>query len=83
MFLSFLLQHNLLPYLAIIIMGTVIYFQFEKSIEQNLLIKEQEATIELTASNLAIIQTANEDRFKALEGVRHSKWKKGKHESSF
>ncbi len=83
MFMSFLLQHNLLPYIAIVIMGVVIYFQFENSIEQNMLIKEQEETIQQTASNIAIIQTANEDRFKALEGVRHSKWKKGKHESSF
>lgn len=83
MLLKFLLQHNLLPYIAIVIMGGVIYLQFEKSIEQKLLIDEQEASIELTNSSLNIIQTYNEDRFKALEGVRRTKWKKGKHESSF
>jgi len=81
--LGLLLQHNALPYIAILIMGTVIYFQFENSIEQKLLIAEQEASIELTASNMNIIQTSNENRFKALETVRKTKWKRGKHEGSF
>ena len=81
--LGFLLQHNLLPYLAIAILGYTVYWQIGKIEEQAISIREKEVEIQQTTENINIIQTYNESRFKALEGIRKTKWKKGKHEGSF
>ena len=81
--LQFLLQHNLLPYVAIVVLSGMVYWQMGKIAEQDLAIKEKEVEILQTTENMNIIQTYNESRFRALEGVRKTKWKKGKHEGSF
>ena len=81
--MSFLLQHNLLPYLAKVILGGIVYWQIGKIAEQDLALKQRDIEIQQTTENINIIQTYNESRFKALEGVRKTKWKKGKHEGSF
>ncbi len=83
MILQFLLKHNLIPYIAIIILGSVIYWQHGRAVERNLVIEQQEATINAVGQTMGIIQSGNEKRLKELESVRQSEWSEGKHEGIF
>ncbi len=81
--LGLLLQNNALPYIAIVLLGGLLYWQTGKIAEQAILIDAKDASIELTATNMAIMHTYTNTRIDALEKVKKTKWKKGKHESSF
>lgn len=83
MLLTFLLKHNLIPYIAIIILGSIVYWQHGVSIKQKILISEQEAGLVKAHEIMGIIQVGNELRLKELEKVGKSIWKVGKHEEVF
>ena len=79
----FLATSNVLPYIVIVVMAYGMYWQFDKLVEARQTIEIQEASINGAFESMHIIQSANEDRLKALEGVRSKKWSEGRHESSF
>lgn len=79
MILTFLLKHNLIPYIAIVVLATAVYWQHSAGIKKDILIAEQAATQVLTFESMNIIQTGNEKRLQELERVK-TVWKAGKHE---
>ena len=81
--MPFLVNNNIIPYLLIAIMGLGLYLQYTISEAKDDKIKELEASNLEAFKTMNIIQTYNEERLNALEKVRATKWKEGKHEAKF
>ena len=81
--LSLLLQHNLIPYILVVLLGVSTYFLWEDNIDKTRELEESKAQIEGAYINMGIIQSYNEDRFNQLSKARRNTWKEGKHEGTF
>ena len=74
---------NWIPYALIIIMGLIIYIMYDKIEDKNKLLEQAKANSELNAFTTVAIQEYNEERFKKIDEIYKSKWKKGKQHGSF
>ena len=78
--LNFLIKNNLLPYIAIAIMGYMIYYQHKDGILKDIALANAKEQAELQNDNIGFLVGYTDNKFAELEKVRTSKWKEGKHE---
>ena len=78
--LNFLIKNNLLPYIALAVMGYVIYIQHSSGIEKDREIANAKASAEQANVNMNHIIGYTDSRFKKIEDLKNNVWKKGKHE---
>jgi len=79
--LKLLFQHNLIPYLLIVVFA--FYFMYDKYTDYKNLSEKQASELIGAYEAMASIQLANEARLSALEGARISKWKEGHNEGKY
>ena len=78
--MDFLKQNNLLPYIAIVIMGYFMYQLIQSNVAKDLEIANEKAEKELMNKNIGTIQNYTMLRIDALEKINKTEWKEGKHE---
>ena len=78
--LDFLVKNNLLPYIALAVMGYVIYIQHSAGIEKDMRIAQAEASAELDREAMGHVVSYVDSRFDKIKELKKETWEKGKHE---
>ena len=77
-----LINNNIIPYMAITIMGLIIYILWEANLTKDKEIANAKAETELINKNMGTIQAYNESKFVELERLKKDAWKEGRHETT-
>jgi len=78
--MNFLLQHNGTPYFIIVIMGLILYMQYQSGIAKDKEIADTKVTAEIALESMGDIVAYTDSRFDKLEALKKTKWEEGKHE---
>ncbi len=80
--LKFLLEHNLLPYIALAVAGYWIYALIGANIKTNIKLDNAKASTHLANENMGILVEYTDRKFSELQKLKSEEWKKGKHEKT-
>jgi hypothetical protein len=78
--MEFLVKNNLLPYIAMIIMGYFMFDFWEKSIVAKQEAANAKASSHLANENIGTVTGYFEERLDKIEKLKSEEWREGKHE---
>lgn len=76
---TFLKHNNLIPYVAIVGMGFVIYLLWHSNIQKDLALAQEEANREALQQAFAVQAMYANEAIEKIQSIQNQKWKEGYH----